>query len=171
MPQDPIIPRKWQLTAHGQRNVFIWGRQERSTHTLMKAFLWALYLPDYPEMAVEVRIGDHYKPDVVSMPQTPSIYSTTTEPYFWGESGQVGRDKIHALVRRYPGTHFAIAKWDSTLKPYIALVEAALQGVDRTAPFDLLTFPADSKRRFIDENGTITLSHADLDWVRLPGNG
>ena len=167
MATDPIIPRKWQLTAHNQRNVFIWGRQERSAHTLMKAFLWALYLPQYPQMSVEIRIGDHYKPDVVAMPQTPSIYSTTNAPLFWGESGQVGRDKIYELVRRYPATHFAIAKWDSALRPYVQLVEAALEGVEREAPFDLLTFPADSVERFIDKRGNITLNHAKLNWVRM----
>ena len=167
MASDPIIPRKWQLTAHNQRNVFLWGRQERSTHTLMKAFLWALYLPQYPDMSVEVRIGDHYKPDVVMMPPEPNIYSVVTEPLFWGESGQVGRDKIHALVRRYPGTHFAIAKWNASLRPFVALVEAALDGVERTAPFDLLPFPSDSKSRFIDEKGNINITHDDLKWVRL----
>jgi hypothetical protein len=167
MATDPIIPRKWQLTAHNQRNVFIWGRQERSAHTLMKAFLWALYLPAYPDMSVEVRIGDHYKPDVVAMPAQPSIYSETTAPLFWGEAGQVGRDKIYTLAKRYPTTHFAIAKWESNLRPLVELVGDALKDVRREASFDLINFAADSKDHFIDERGNIALDHDDLDWVRL----
>lgn len=167
MPSDPIIPRKWALSAHGQRNVFIWGRQERSVHTVMKAFLWALYLPDYPQMSVEIRIEDRYKPDVVAMPPQPSIYSVIQEPLFWGEAGQVGRDKIYALVRKYPGTHFAIAKWNTTLHPYVTLVEQALAGVKRQAPFDLWTFPQDSVKRFIDDQDQIRLNRDDLEWVRL----
>lgn len=163
---DPIIPRKWRLTAHDQSNVFIWGRQERSVHTLMKALIWALYLPEYPQMSVEIRIGDRYKPDVVAMPETQDIYNTTTAPYFWGEAGQVGRDKIHKLVRRYPETHFTIAKWNTGLKPHAKIITQALDGVDRSAPFDLISFPADSHKRFIDDDGLITITHDDLEWLR-----
>jgi len=164
---DPIIPRKWMLQAHDQRNVFLWGRQERSVHTIMKALLWALYLPQYPQMSVEIRIGDRYKPDVVAMPQQPDIYQVNDAPLFWGESGQVGRDKIENLTRRYHNTHFAIAKWDTALTPVVGMVEKLLIGVDRSAPFDLITFPSDSISRFIDDAGNISISHDDLDWVRL----
>jgi len=172
MPSDPIIPRKWKLNAHDQQNVFVWGRRERSVHTLMKAFLWALYVPEYPHISVEVRIGDRYKPDVVAFRgddiAPPGVFNVREEPLFWGEAGQVGRDKIHTLVRRYRDTHFVIAKWNTRLKPFSALVEGALNGVDRTAPFDLITFPPDSMSRFIDPStNTITLSHDDLNWVRL----
>ena len=167
MNAEPIIPRKWMLRAHGEHNVFIWGPQERSTHTLMKAFLWALYLPQYPHMSVEVRIGDRYKPDVVAMPTVSDPYSVLDEPLFWGESGQVGRDKIDNLVRKYKNTHFAIAKWNTSLQPHIKLVEKVLEGVKRTAPFDLLSFPPDSVARFIDDEGNITIKHADLLWHTL----
>lgn len=168
---DPIIPRKWMLRAHNQHNVFVWGRRERSVHTLMKAFLWALYLPDYPHISVEVRIGDRYKPDVVAYTgdeiAPTGVYVVKQEPLFWGEAGEVGRDKIQAIVRRYRDTHFAIAKWETRLTPYEKIVRDALDGLKRNAPFDLLTFPADSAERFIDEAGNITLSHADLEWLRI----
>lgn len=164
---EPIIPRKWKLAAHGQTNVFIWGAMERSVHTLMKAFLWALYLPQYPALSVEVRIGDRYKPDVVMMPEISDPRTVIDQPLFWGEAGQVGKEKVYNLVRKYRETHFALAKWDTALHPHRQLVEGALKGVARGAPFDLLTFPADSVERFIDDKGNITLSHADLDWVRL----
>lgn len=164
---DPIIPRKWRLQALGASNIFIWGHQERSVHTLMKAFLWALYLPQYPQLSIEIRIGDRYKPDVVAMQETPNIYTVQDEPLFWGESGQVGKDKIYSLARRYKKTHFAIAKWDTAMRPVEALVEGALKRVERDAPFDLLNFPADSVQRFITPDGTITISHDDLEWVRL----
>ena len=169
---DPIIPRKWMLRAHGQHNLFVWGRRERSVHTLMKAFIWALYLPEYPNMSVEVRIGDRYKPDVVAYAGdaiAPSgVFTVTESPLFWGEAGQVGRDKIYATVRKYRDTHFAIAKWNMPLRPSVQLVEGALKGVNRSAPFDLINIPPDSASRFIDaESGEITLSHADLEWQRL----
>lgn len=164
---DPIIPRKWTLRAHNQRNVFFWGPQERSVHTIMKALLWALYLPQYPQMSIEIHIGDRYKPDVVALPETPDVYSVETAPLFWGEAGQVGRDKIHALARRYRDTHFAIAKWDTALDPVVGMVRDLLDGVERHAPVDLLIFPTDSVERFIDDRGIIAVGHDHLEWIRL----
>ena len=89
------------------------------------------------------------------------------EPRFWGEAGQVAVDKIESLARRYRHTHFAIAKWDTSLRPFVEIVEKALHGLDRTAPFDLICFPADSADRFIDERGEIHLHHEDVEWLRL----
>lgn len=168
---DPIIPRKWNLRAGNVRNVFIWGRQERSVHTIMKALLWALYLPQYPYISVEVRIGDRYKPDLVAYAgdkiAPAGIHVVSVEPLFWGEAGQVGRDKIQRIVRQYKSTHFALAKWDTHLRPYTALVQDALNGVERSAPFDLLRIPSDAVTRFVDERGNIRIAHDDLDWLRL----
>lgn len=157
---DLMLRRKWTLRAHGRQVVFIKKANEHATHVLMKAFLWALYLPDYPDMSVEVAIGDRYKPDVVALDQAG-------QPRFWGESGQVGMEKLRSLARRYRSTHFALAKWDTRLEPLIATVAATLTSVPRSAPFDLLCFPSDSATRFINEQGEIQVTHADLEWRRL----
>jgi hypothetical protein len=71
------------------------------------------------------------------------------------------------LARRYRSTHFVIGKWDTRLDPFVDLVSGALKGVERSAPFDLIPFPADSIERFIDEQGHIHISLADLEWVRV----
>ncbi|MFN8372957.1 MAG: hypothetical protein U0694_08775 [Anaerolineae bacterium] len=154
-----LIPRKWTLRAHGARVVFVKGLNESSEHVLMKAYLWALYLPQYPRLTVEIRVGDKYKPDVVQMDEG--------KPSFWGESGQVSVEKIRSLARRYRRTHFAIAKWDMRLDWLEATVREALEGLDRSAPFDLLSFPPNSFERFIDKDGTVNLSHEDVEWLRL----
>ena len=168
---DPIIPRKWMLRAHGQHNVFVWGQRERSVHTLMKAFLWALYVPTYPHISVEVRIGDRYKPDVVAYAgdeiAPAGMFTVKQEPLFWGEAGEVGRAKIQAIVRRYKQTHFVIAKWNTRLSSVEKIVRDAVADAKRDAPFDLLTFPPDSHRRFIDDDGNIMLTHDDIDWLRI----
>lgn len=149
--------------------MFVWGERERSVHTLMKAFIWALYLPYYADLTVEVRIDDpRYKPDVVAIPPPPSAYSAQTAPLFWGEAGMVGKQKIETLVRRYPETHFAIAKWTANLRPHAAIIEAALDGAPRAAPFDLIAIPHDSKERFISPRGEINIRLDDLDVVRFP---
>lgn len=126
----------------------------------MKAFLWALYLPAYPDLSVEVSIGDRYKPDVVAL-------DPFSRPVFWGEAGQVGADKIHSLARRYRQTHLAIAKWDMALDPLQTIVESALADLNRSAPFDLIQFPPDSVDRFIDDRNDIHLTHEALNWTRL----
>ncbi|MBN1563256.1 MAG: hypothetical protein JXA10_05420 [Anaerolineae bacterium] len=164
MPTNNSIPRKWKLTARDQHNVqhnvFAWGMNERAVHVVMKALIWALYLPQYPASRVEVRIGDKYKPDVVQL-------NAQGEPEFWGEAGMVGKRKIESLVRRYKNTHFVIGKWDARLDPFEKIVSGALEGVDRSAPFDLIRFPDDSIARFIDDEGVITIAPDDLEWLRL----
>lgn len=155
-----IVPRKWRLSAHGQRVVFVKGLNESGRHVIMKALLWALYLPDYPDLTVEVRIGDRYKPDVVAL-------DMENTPRFWGEAGQVGLDKIRSLTRRFRTTHVAIAKWEQRLDPLADLVRKATAKVDRAAPIDLIRFPADSAARFIDADGQVVITHDAVEWLRL----
>jgi hypothetical protein len=163
MTSELFLRRKWTLRAHGQQVVFIKKPIEHVHHVLMKAFLWALYLPVYPNLKVEVGIGDRYKPDVVALP-----LADRRDPLFWGEAGQVSTEKIHSIGRRYRQTHFALAKWGANLQTVEQWVTEALVDIERQAPFDLLCFPTDSAERFIDSRGNITLSHADLSWKRLP---
>ncbi|MGD9036975.1 MAG: hypothetical protein PVF10_10485, partial [Syntrophobacterales bacterium] len=89
------------------------------------------------------------------------------KPQFWGEAGQITVQKIRSLLRRYRATHVAIAKWETPLKPYIEIVTEALDGLKRERPVDLINFQENSVRRFIDENGRITIEHDSLNWVRL----
>ena len=65
MTEELELRRKYTLRAHGKQMVFIKKSFESRTHVLTKAFLWALYLPDYPDLAVEVPVGGRYKPDLV----------------------------------------------------------------------------------------------------------
>ena len=157
---DLLLRRKLTLRAHGEQVVFVKKPRERIEHVLMKAFLWALYLPAYREARVEVPIGDKYKPDVVAL-------DGFGRPAFWGEAGKVGVDKITSITRRFRDTHFAMAKWNTALEPYREIVAGAVESLNRTAPFDLLAFPTDSAERFIDHYGRITLAHEDLTWIRL----
>ena len=161
---DLLLRRKLTLRAHGRQVVFIKKQRESLEHVLMKAFLWALYLPEYPDLTVEISIGDKYKPDVVQL-------DGRGRPVFWGEAGKVSRAKIASLTRRYRDTHFALAKWATDLTPFVEIVQAATDGRARSAPFDLLAFPRDSAERFVDARGHLTISFDDVDWVRLGGDG
>ena len=160
MGSDLLLRRKWTLRAHGEQVVFVKKKRESQEHVLMKAFLWALYLPTYAPLTVEISIGDKYKPDVVGL-------DASGHPVFWGEAGKIGVQKMASLTRRFRNTHFALAKWGTDLTPYIHIVRDALDGLHRTAPFDLLAFPSDSAERFIDAHGHITITHDNLTWIRL----
>ena len=154
------LRKKWTLRAHNQQVVFIKKANESDRHVLMKALIWALYLPEYPAVRVEVKIGDSYKPDVVML-------DASEKPLFWGEAGEVGVRKIKSLVRRYPHTHFAMAKWQSSLQPYEALVLRACKGVKRSAPFDLLRFDENSADTHITPQGTITIELDQVEHIRI----
>lgn len=155
-----VLPRKWRVKAHNQQTILIKGNSERTSHVLMKAFIWALYLPEYPSAKVEVRVGDRYKPDVVAQDDDGNVT-------FWGESGQVGRDKLYSLLKRYPDTHFAFAKWAKRLKPLGEMVEDAQQTTQRTAPVDLFSFAHDSDERFVSNDlQTVQLTFDDVEWIR-----
>ncbi|MEZ4656307.1 MAG: hypothetical protein R2911_01910 [Caldilineaceae bacterium] len=160
MTSELMLRRKWTLRAGDQQVVFVKKSNEHAHHVLMKAFLWALYLPTYPQLVVEISIGDRYKPDVVAL-------DGQGQPLFWGEAGQVSERKLHALFKRYPHTHFAIAKWRASLRPHADIVRAALYNLKRSAPVDLLSFPADSAARFIDPQDRIQIRHQDLEWLRI----
>ena len=160
MESDLQLSRKWTFRAQDKQIVLVKRHYEKSAHVLMKGFIWALYLPYYPNLTVEVAIGDRYKPDVVALDELG-------KPQFWGEAGQITLQKTRSLLRRYRATHFAVAKWQTPLRPYIEMVKEALQGLKRESPVDLINFQEDSVQRFIDENGQITIDHDSLNWVRL----
>ena len=155
------LRRKLTLRAHGERLVLVKRKQERIEHVWMKAFLWALYRPDYSDLQVEVDVGDKYKPDVVAWDRRRG------RPRFWGEAGHVGPEKIAALLERYPATHLAVGKWDTPLDPTRATVEATMHDVDRQAPVDLLRFPPDSGERFLDDKGRVSVSWDAVHWIRV----
>ena len=163
MSHERHLRRKLTLRAHGTPVVFVKRKQERIEHVWMKAFLWALYLPTYPDLGIEVSVGERYKPDVVAMD------TIRGRPRFWGEAGQVSTDKIRYLARQYPDTHFALSKWATSLDPFVDIVNDALADTDRTAPFDLIRFPDDSAERFLDAKGRITITHDALDWRQFGG--
>jgi len=159
-----LTRRRWMLKAHGRHIVIVKGTHEKFEHPLMKALIWALYLPQYPYATIEVRIGDRYKPDVIAFPE--EIRGPYDKPVFWGEAGQVGTEKIESIARRYPQTHFVIAKWNKPLVWTLESVKEALNGLKRDAPFDVISFPEHSAN-FIDDDGQIHIGFDDVTWERV----
>ena len=168
MASDLALRRKLTLRAAGpdgeeRRVVFVKRPGESLEHVLMKAMLWALYLPRYPEMLVEVPVGGRYKPDLV---QPRPGRDPASGPLFWAEAGRVGQQKLERLATRYADTHVVVGKWDETLRPHVRVVERALKGRRRAAPFEFIRFPADSAR-FFEDDGRIVLALNDLEHTCL----
>jgi uncharacterized protein YaeQ len=160
MGNDLALRRKWTLRSHGRQMIFVKRPHEQTSHVVMKALLWGLYLPEYPDLSIETPLADRYEPDVIS-------FGLDGRPRFWGEAGQVTPTKIRSLAKRYRAAHFAIAKWATRLAPQLAIVKKAIAGIERVASIDLLIFPEDAAERFIDESRMIRLTHDDLEWVRI----
>jgi len=155
---DRALRRKLTFSAHGRTLVLIKHANEKLEHRLMMALLWALYLPQYPELRVDVPIGARYRPDLV-------LLDRDQHPAFWGEAGEVGAEKLRLLCERYRNTHLVFAKWAINLQPVAAQIEAALRGARRAAPVELIGFDADAAR-FVDPLGAIAIGFGDVDLRR-----
>ena len=142
-----------------QKLVLIKRPVERQRHVIMKAFLWALYLPQYPQLQVEVSIGQKYKPDLVAF--------ESGIPKFWGEAGKISAQKLRHILARQRNTHFGFAIWASSLAAFETRVRRQIKGVRRKAPVDLIRFLPQDDERFISQRGQIDISHADVEWCRI----
>lgn len=151
---DLHLRRKLTFRAHGRTLVLVKRSNEKIEHRLMMALLWALYLPRYPDLRIDVPIGARYRPDLVQL-------GADGRPIFWGEAGEVGMEKLRLLCTRYRETHLVFAKWAVNLQPFAAALDAALAGVRRAAPVELIGFDAGAAR-FADETGQLTIGFDDL---------
>ena len=153
------LRRKLTFRAHGSTLVLIKRPVESTEHVLQKALLWALYLPSYPTLRVEVPLptGSRYKPDLLAL--------DGQRPLFWGECGVVSGAKLTDLLHRYRATRFVFSKWaasTSTLEVFAASIEQALEQTRRTAPVELICFPPYAAG-WIGESGEINITRADLE--------
>jgi len=159
MESDLQLKRKFTFRKADRKVVLVKKVMESQRHVVMKALLWALYLPTYPGLQVEVSIGNKYKPDLVQL--------ESGKPLFWGEAGSIGSEKLRRILKRFLRTHFALAIWGADLATFEDRVRRRTKRLKRPAPIDLIRFPTDADRRFIDAGGRIAIRHADLDWRRI----
>lgn len=154
------LRRKWTFRRGDHTIVLVKKRLESAQHVYMKAFLWALYIEDYPDLLVEKSIGDRYKPDVVAL-------NDARRPVFWGEAGATRGSKVRSILRRYPGTQLVLAKWDGNTEMLAKQYRAALKNLKLAQPVELLNFPEDAAQRLIDDHGEIHVQRKDVEIIRL----
>ena len=159
--EERALPRKLTVRAHGATLVLVKRPEESAEHVLQKALLWALYLPDFPSLRVEVPLPtpSRYKPDL--------LVFEDGRPRFWAECGAVSASKLQDLLRRFRHTHFVFSKWggcDLGRHPFAGMIERALEGYRRTAAVEFICFPV-TATEYIAPGGDITLSRGDVPIV------
>jgi hypothetical protein len=150
------LRRKLTVRAHGQSLVLVKRPIESAEHVLQKALLWAIYLPRYPALRVEVHLPQpsRYKPDLLAL-------DVLQAPSFWGECGEVAIEKLRFLLSRYRSTHFVFSKWDARLDPFAEFITRAMPSNRRSAPVELISFPA-AAADWIADDGSIAIGSFEL---------
>ena len=159
-------PLTLQLQASGRQLSLTKNPGESAEHLVLKALLWALLLPSHPEAKIEADLGLRYTPDVVAL-------GDDSTPIWWGECGSVKSSKLSDLASAYPNARFSVAKWGrSDLRGYAATLSGELAlPPGRTAPFELISFPADSVDRFVSDSGELSISWDQLEVISLGKDG
>ena len=159
MDSDLLLRRKYTFRVGNRKIILVKKSVERQRHIVMKALLWALYLPEYPELQIEIPIGNKYKPDLVQL--------ESGSPQFWGEAGSISTQKLRRTLKRFSHTHFAFAIWGSELNQLETRIRRQTKGVKRFSPVDIIRFSPDAGQQFIDDHGRISVHHSDLEWRRI----
>ena len=141
MTDDLQLRRKWTFRLPGEVHrqlVFSKKAWESNEHVFLKAFLWALYVDEYPDLLIERSIGDRYKPDVFAA-------DAAGQPAFWGEARQTRAAEVESILKRFGGLHCVIAKWNHKMPLLLQPDERAAakrRRPRRGAPGENLHFPA-----------------------------
>ena len=159
MPPADRLRRKLTVRAHGRTLVLVKRAEESGEHVVQKALLWARYLPDYPRLRVEQHLPfpSRYKPDLFALDPTGQGVE------FWGECGVVSADKLRTLLKAHPACHFAFSKWNARADLFAAQIDAALRGVRRRAPVELVAFPPDADA-WLDEPAGASWDESLVDY-------
>ena len=73
--------------------VRLWQRPGESyEHVLMKALGYAMFVGEYPNLEIEVKVGLRYKPDLIAI-------GTGGDFEFWGECGANSIRKTHWILK------------------------------------------------------------------------
>lgn len=71
----------------------LWQRPGESyEHVLMKALGFAMFVPVYPNLEIETRLGLRYTPDLIA-------FDAKHDYAFWGECGQNSIRKTHWILK------------------------------------------------------------------------
>jgi hypothetical protein len=132
------------------RRVRLWQRTgETYGHVLMKALGYAMFVGEYPGLAIELRVGLRYKPDLVALSEGGGRPGARFR--FWGECGMVSMRKVAWLLKHGDTERLVLFKIDWGIT---ALVRELRDAVEPRYRVDgrllLVNFSADIAERSAD---------------------
>ena len=86
------------------KRVRLWQRTGESyEHVLMKALAYAMFVGQFPNLEIEIKIGLRYKPDLIA-------FAENGDYAFWGECGQNSIRKTHWILKHTRTEQLALFK-------------------------------------------------------------
>ncbi len=102
------------------KRIRLWQRSGESyEHVLMKALGYAMFVRDYPQMEIEIRVGLRYKPDLVAR-------GLNDDFLFWGEAGENSIRKTHWLLKHAPVEKLVLFKIAINTEQFVKQLRAEI---------------------------------------------
>ena len=149
-----LPPGRWGLARMlhdfelAGRRVRLWQRRgETYEHVLLKALGFAMYVPEYPSLEIELSVGLRYKPDLVALNEGAATRAGARF-LFWGECGLVTMRKVAWLLKHGDAERVVLFKLDCGVRPLVnELREAVPARYREGGRLQLVNFAADVSER------------------------
>ena len=121
-----------------QNIIRLWRRTGESyEHILMKALGYAMFVGEYPNLEIEIKVGLRYKPDLIAI-------NTAGEFEFWGECGQNSIRKTHWILKHTRTKKLVLFKIGQNVKQIIKQMRDEIPAKYRAAGrLTLINFVSD----------------------------
>lgn len=145
-----------EFVLAGQK-VKLWQRPGESyQHILMKALGYAMFVKQYPNLEIEIKVDLRYKPDLV-------VFSANRDFKFWGECGQNSIRKTVWLLKHTRTEKLVLFKiaqnTDSLIKQLQTEIEEKYRPSGRV---QLINFV----KEITDLTATKQIEKVSRDWYR-----
>ncbi|HRH45750.1 MAG TPA: hypothetical protein PKY82_29180 [Pyrinomonadaceae bacterium] len=145
-----------EFVLAGQK-VKLWQRPGESyQHILMKALGYAMFVKQYPNLEIEIKVDLRYKPDLV-------VFNENREFEFWGECGQNSIRKTVWLLKHTRTEKLVLFKigqnTDSLIKQLQTEIEEKYRPPGRV---QLINFV----KEIADLTATKQIEKVSRDWYR-----
>ncbi|MBD3378957.1 MAG: hypothetical protein GF408_00650 [Candidatus Omnitrophica bacterium] len=139
--KELFLRKKLTFRTGGKKIVLVKKSNETFEHVAAKAVGYAMYLPVYPQVKIEVKIGERYKPDLVAL-------NGRGEPVFWAECCMVGKTKIEKILNKHPSAHFAFIRVTEHVDQFADLVSSLRERTRHKGKLDIIRLKPPVTRYF-----------------------
>lgn len=120
--------------------VRLWQKTGESyEHVLMKALAYAMFVEQYPNLEIEIKIGLRYKPDLIAV-------KSADEYAFWGECGQNSIRKTNWILKHTRTAELVLFKIGVNTEQLVKQLRAEIPAKYRSnGKLRLINFVSDIK--------------------------